>query len=840
MPGRRTDQKSFQAGLLILALLALPCSLAAASLTVSQLWFMDGDGTTDYVIHVGVDGSNPVTMQTLSNVVALGGIAVDPAAGKYFFVNNGTGSSNPGVFSGNVTNPGGAATSVYASNNSDGAQEFFGIRANPLSQMLYADLNDFATTSSNNLLTFRETSPATTTVLVNYPNVQGPFDLALDIPDNLGFVTDDTNFSVNNNLDVFNLSTGAIISTPYSLAASGVTFLDGVDVDAANRQLYLTISDNAPDAGNYVLRFSFSALAVFSSPTTLYSGTAAGNPWDVAVDPAGGNLYVVDNHLPGIRKGTTAGGAFSNVYTFSGGLSGSNIALEAAPVMTTINATATYIEGGSPVTVDASAAVTDETSATMAAVTVAITSGFVSGDQLSVNTGGTGILASYNAVTGILTLFGVDTLADYHLVLKSLAYSFTGANPRNGGADPSRTLHFTAFDGLITSNTASDSVTIPGIDPTVTAGGTADYTAGGSAAVLDPGLTVSDHNNDTFASATIVISGGYLAGDSLNFTNSGGITGSYNPATHTLTLSGTASLANYQAALESITYSSSAGDPTNGGADNSRTFSWSVYDGELTSNTATSGLTVHPGATPTQTATSTPASTATLTPTMTASFTPTDTPTLTATWTPSETPTHTPTWTPTSTLTDTPTATASFTPSGTPTLTATGTPTFTSTLTPTVTSSFTPSGTPTLTATGTPTFTLTLTPTVTSSFTPTGTPSSTATVTPTSTITLTPTITSTPTNTPVFNASTAGLTLAPNILRDGQTANLYFNRPPVSTSWKVFTISGELVDRFTVAGSLGHSWDPGKAASGLYLIQVHATYGDGSTQDKLFKVIVFH
>ena len=49
----------------------------------------------------------------------------------------------------------------------------------------------------------------------------------------------------------------------------------------------------------------------------------------------------------------------------------------------------------------------------------------------------------------------------------------------------------------------------------------------------------------------------------------------------TLTLTGTASVANYQTALESVTYSFSPanGDPTAGGSDTSRTINWTADDG---------------------------------------------------------------------------------------------------------------------------------------------------------------------------------------------------------------------------------------------------------------------
>ena len=87
-----------------------------------------------------------------------------------------------------------------------------------------------------------------------------------------------------------------------------------------------------------------------------------------------------------------------------------------------------------------------------------------------------------------------------------------------------------------------------------------------------------DGSSTTVAGATVAISSGLLSGDTLNFMNQNGITGSYN--TGVLTLAGTASVANYQTALDSVTYNFTLlnGDPTNGGTDTSRTIDWSVTD----------------------------------------------------------------------------------------------------------------------------------------------------------------------------------------------------------------------------------------------------------------------
>ena len=55
-----------------------------------------------------------------------------------------------------------------------------------------------------------------------------------------------------------------------------------------------------------------------------------------------------------------------------------------------------------------------------------------------------------------------------------------------------------------------------------------------------------------------------------------------------LTLTGTASVANYQTALDTITYSFSptSGDPTAAGTDLSRSISWTVTDGSASNGTS--------------------------------------------------------------------------------------------------------------------------------------------------------------------------------------------------------------------------------------------------------------
>jgi len=124
----------------------------------------------------------------------------------------------------------------------------------------------------------------------------------------------------------------------------------------------------------------------------------------------------------------------------------------------------------------------------------------------------------------------------------------------------------------------------------VTAGATLSYTENGAAVVIDSTVTVSDVDNGNLTGATVSISANQTTGDILGFTNQGTISGSYNSTTGVLTLTGTATVAQYQTALRSVTFRSTSDNPTVNGA--SRTISWTVTDGALTSTAATSTVNI--------------------------------------------------------------------------------------------------------------------------------------------------------------------------------------------------------------------------------------------------------
>ena len=122
--------------------------------------------------------------------------------------------------------------------------------------------------------------------------------------------------------------------------------------------------------------------------------------------------------------------------------------------------------------------------------------------------------------------------------------------------------------------------------PTVTAGATATFTGGGSPVALDSTLTVSDVDsggNLTGASVQIV---GFVNGEVLNFTSQNGISeASY--ANGVLTLTGTATVGRYQAALRSVTFSFNPAnaDPTLGNTNTQQSIDWVVNDGNSVNGT---------------------------------------------------------------------------------------------------------------------------------------------------------------------------------------------------------------------------------------------------------------
>ena len=107
------------------------------------------------------------------------------------------------------------------------------------------------------------------------------------------------------------------------------------------------------------------------------------------------------------------------------------------------------------------------------------------------------------------------------------------------------------------------------------------YTENQAAMAVSPGLTLTDIDSPTMTHATVAVATGFAAGqDVLGFANQNGISGAYDASTGVLNLSGSATQAQYQAALRSVAYSNSSDSPST--AD--RTINFTVDDGSVQSN----------------------------------------------------------------------------------------------------------------------------------------------------------------------------------------------------------------------------------------------------------------
>jgi hypothetical protein len=257
--------------------------------------------------------------------------------------------------------------------------------------------------------------------------------------------------------------------------------------------------------------------------------------------------------------------------------------------------TAHVTEEGGAVTLSSTFSISDPDNLSLAGASVAVTGGTFAGDRdlLAASTGGTAISASYNSASETLTLSGSDTLAHYQQVLDTVTFT-AGENPTNFGSNPTRTLTWAISDGAASNNLAAltTTVTVTNVNDPPTLGNvatTASFIEEGAAVTLSGSASVSDPDSLTLAGATVSITGGTFAGDRdvLSATAVGNVTVSYNSTTETLTLSGSDTLAHYSQVLDSVTFQSTAFDPTKGGADPTRTVSWVLSDGSASNNLST-------------------------------------------------------------------------------------------------------------------------------------------------------------------------------------------------------------------------------------------------------------
>ncbi|HEY9628940.1 MAG TPA: cadherin domain-containing protein [Coleofasciculaceae cyanobacterium] len=381
-----------------------------------------------------------------------------------------------------------------------------------------------------------------------------------------------------NEAPVITPSAGALAYTEGSGAIKVDTAIKVTDLDSANLTGaavslvgYLPGQDSLAFTNTAKITGSFNA----ATGSLTLSGAATIAEYEAALQSI---TYSNSSSNPSsatrtVRFTATDGTNTSNIATRSIQI----LATNTAPVIATSASGLTYAENSGAIAIDANVTVSDIDSPTLAGATIALDSYVAQQDVLGF-TNQNGITANFNATTGVLTLSGIASLANYQLALQSVTYTNTSSNPTT-----SRTARFSVTDGTATSNIATRAIQISPINsaPILTAStGVLTYTEKSSPIALDPAIAVTDPDSTVLAGATVTISGYVAAQDRLGFSNFKGVTGSFNTTTGVLTLSGLATLADYQTALRSITYTNIGDNPSSA----NRTLNFTVTDGAATSN----------------------------------------------------------------------------------------------------------------------------------------------------------------------------------------------------------------------------------------------------------------
>jgi Ca2+-binding RTX toxin-like protein len=235
-----------------------------------------------------------------------------------------------------------------------------------------------------------------------------------------------------------------------------------------------------------------------------------------------------------------------------------------APVLTPSRPSFSYISNLGAVVLDDAFTLVDIDSPNLTGASVSIT-GFASGEDLLDFTDQNGIVGLFNSATGILTLSGASSVANYEAALRSITYQNNSAN----AGSPTRTFTVNVSDGQATGtaslqvvfNNRAPVIDLNGLDP-----GTGFSTTGSANVpikIVDTDLSISDVDGTTLSSALVIISNpiDWIQEELLVSTAGTNITAIYKPDSGTLSLSGTASIADYQKVLRTVTYRNQAVDP---------------------------------------------------------------------------------------------------------------------------------------------------------------------------------------------------------------------------------------------------------------------------------------
>jgi Bacterial Ig domain len=436
------------------------------------------------------------------------------------------------------------------------------------------------------------TSPSNTaTALVEVVEINNsPPHIDLDGDNSTALGTLYRNTFVENGAAVPVADTDNVITDPESptLISATITLQPQAgDVLATAGALPAGITASAYDPATGVLVLSGTAtLAAYQTAVAQVTFASSGD------NPVAGERLIETVLDDGINLGNSA-------------VSIVNVVAVNDPPALSLAANATFQENGAPIALSPSINLTDPDNTTLGFASVAATDGSFAGDGdvLTVNgaTSGTlnGVTFLWDATAHTLEFSGAASVTDYQSLLQQVEFQSIGDNPTNFGANVTRTLEWTAFDG---QNATSVNMTINVIDsndpPVITVAPTAAYTENDPPTTISPAATITDPDSFDLTAGQVTIideqPGDLLTVNGQQSGTFAGIDFSFQAGTLDLAFDRSAPVADYEAFLQAIQFSSTSSNPTNFGANPTRTILWAVTDGDAVSITETTTLNINP------------------------------------------------------------------------------------------------------------------------------------------------------------------------------------------------------------------------------------------------------